>query len=87
MLRLWGRIIKDNHLLKDATVTRDDDTRTHCIMRGLEELCMLWDLEKPIWLDKNIEEFKRHSKTRFYQDSFIERLEFDYLEIRVLEEM
>lgn len=86
MLRLWGRMIRDNHLLKDATVERDDDTRTHCIMRGLGELCMLWDLPEPIWLEKNIEEFKRHSKTRFYQDSFIERLDFDYLEIRVLEE-
>ena len=30
--------------------------------------------------------FKRHSKTRFRQDSFIEHIEFDYLEIQVIEE-
>ena len=31
-------------------------------------------------------EFKRHAKTRFYQDNFIEEIEFDYLEIHVIEE-
>jgi len=49
MFRLWGKIWKSNHLIKDT-------------------------------------DFKRHSKTRFYQDSFIEQIEFDYLEIQVIEE-
>ena len=86
MLRLWGRIIKNNHLIRDAEVTRSDDTRTHSILNGLEELCMLWDLGKPIWLDGNISDFKKHAKTRFYQDNFIETIDFDYLELRILEE-
>ena len=34
----------------------------------------------------NIDEFRRLSHTRFHQDSFIEQLDFDYLEIRVIEE-
>ena len=44
------------------------------------------DLTRPIWLDLNIRDFKRHSKTRFTQDSFIEHIDFDYLEIQVIEE-
>ena len=36
--------------------------------------------------ESNIPDFKRHSKTRFRQDSFIEHIEFDYLEIQVIEE-
>lgn len=63
-----------------------DDTRTHKIFRGLEQICHEFDLEKPIWLDATIKDFKRNSKARFYQDSFIEEIEFDYLEIQVLEE-
>ena len=86
MLRLWGRIIKDNLSKKDATVTRNDDTRSPSILGGLEALCVLWDLGKPIWLDNNVEDFKRHAKTRFYQDNFIEEIDFDYLEIRILDE-
>lgn len=87
MFRLWGKIWKDNHLIKDITISDDsDDTRTHKIFRALDEICLELDLGKPIWLDSNINEFKRHSKTRFTQDSFIEQIDFDNLEIHVIEE-
>lgn len=87
MFRLWGKIWKDNHLLNDITIKDDsDDTRTHKIFRALDEICMEMDLGKPLWLDSNIKEFKKHSRTRFSQDSFIEEIDFDYLEIQVIEE-
>lgn len=87
MFRLWGKIFKDNHLLQDAVICDDtEDTRTHKIFHTLDELCYAFDLEKPIWLDSNISEFQKVSKTRFRQDSFIETVEFDYLEIQVIEE-
>ena len=87
MFRLWGKIWKDNRMVRD-TVIEDgsSDTRTHRIFHALEEICYQFDLEKPIWLDATVAEFKRHSKARFYQDSFIEEIDFDYLEIQVLEE-
>lgn len=87
MFRLWGKIWQDNHLLRDMVIEEEsDDTRTHKIFRALDEICHEFDLSKPIWLDKNISEFKRHSRTRFHQDNFIDEIEFDYLEIQVLEE-
>lgn len=87
MFRLWGKIWKDNHLLKDTVFEEDSsDTRTHKIFRGLEEICYEFDLGKPIWLDKTVAEFKRHDKARFSQDNFIEEIPFDYLEIQVIEE-
>ncbi len=86
-MRLWGKIWKDNHLVDDITITDDsDDTRTHKVFRGLEEICYTFDLGKPIWLDATIEEFKRRAKARFYQDNFIEEIDFDYLELQILEE-
>ncbi|MDO4522702.1 MAG: hypothetical protein Q4B57_06095 [Eubacteriales bacterium] len=87
MFRMWGKLWKQNHLLSDMTVTDDsDDTRTHKVFRALEEICLDMDLGKPIWLDSNIRDFQRHSRTRFTQDSFIEQIEFDFLEIHVIEE-
>lgn len=87
MFRLWGKIWKDNHLLKDTVFEEDStDTRTHKIFRGLEEICYEFDLGKPIWLDKTISEFKRHDKARFSQDNFVEEIPFDYLEIQIIEE-
>lgn len=87
MFRLWGKIYKDNHLLKDTTICDDrDDTRTHKVFRALEAICYEFDLGKPIWLDATIDEFKRHAKARFTQDNFIEAIDFDYLEIHIIEE-
>lgn len=87
MFRLWAKIFKDNHLLKDTVICDESpDTRTHKVFHALDEVCYQFDLGKPIWLDSTITEFKRHAKTRFYQDNFIESIEFDYLEIHVIEE-
>lgn len=88
MFRMWGKMIDDNHLLKDATICISDDSlsRTAMVFQALDELCIRFDLGKPIWLDANIQEFKRHDKVRFKQDNFIEPIDFDYLEIQVIEE-
>lgn len=87
MFRLWGKIYKDNRLLADSVVCDDsNDTRTHKIFRALDELCLTFDLSKPIWLDKTIKDFKKHDKAKFYADNFIESIDFDYLEIHVIEE-
>ena len=78
---------KDGRLLKDRVVALDDDdTRTHKILRSLTELCHGFDFAVPIWLDTNINEFRHIAKTRFRADSFIEEIDFDYLEIEVIEE-
>ena len=87
MFRLWGKMWKDNRLLKDIMIENgDSDTRTHKVFHALDDICMEFDLGKPIWLDSNVQDFKRHSRTRFRQDSFIEEIEFDYLEIQIIEE-
>ena len=62
------------------------DNRTHKVCRALETACYELDLGKPIWLDSNVEEFRHHAKARFYQDSFMEEIPFDYLEIQIIEE-
>ena len=87
MFRLWAKEWKDNRMVRDMTVCDDRaDTRTHKVFGALDEVCTAFDLEKPIWLDANAEEFRRHAKTRFYQDSFIESIPFDFLEIQIIEE-
>lgn len=88
MFRLWAKMIKDNHLLRDMVVEDDstEHTRTKKIFHALDEVCREFDLSKPMWLEVTIKDFKKHDKTRFYQDNFIEQIDFDYLEIHVIEE-
>ena len=87
MFRVWGKLFKDNRMLKDLTVCDDSqDTRTHKVLHALDEMCYAFDLSKPIWLDSNVREFQRHAKTRFRQDSFVDEVDFDFLEFHVIEE-
>lgn len=86
-MRIWFKLWKNNHLLKDTVITNDsDDTRTHKIFDALEQACYEFDLSKPIWLDATITEFKRRGKARFSQDNFVETIDFDFLEIHIIEE-
>ena len=87
MFRLWGKEFKDNRMLRDTVICDDtEDTRTHKIFNALDAICYEFDLSKPIWLDSTIEEFKKHDKARFTQDNFVDSIDFDYLEIHVIEE-
>ena len=87
MFRLWAKLFQDNHLLKDTVICdSSNDTRTHKVFHALDKICREFDLGKPIWLESNIRDFQRHAKVRFYKDSFIEQIDFDYLEVQVIEE-
>ena len=77
-------------MIRDITICDAADpsekNRTKKVFDTLEEACYELDVAKPIWLNVNVEEFKRIDKTRFSKDSFIEEVPFDYLEIHVIEE-
>lgn len=88
MFRLWAKIWKNNHLIRDMVVCNNDITlnRTRKIYQAMDEICYTFDLSKPIWLDSTVSDFIKHDKTRFTQDNFIDNIDFDYLEIHVIEE-
>ena len=87
MFRLWGKEFKDNRMLRDTVICDEtDDTRTHKIFNALDQICYEFDLSKPLWLDATVAEFKRHAQARLYQATFVDCIEFVYLEIQVIEE-
>ena len=88
MFRIWGKIIKENHLLKDSVICLEghEMSRTRKVYTALEKLCDEFDLAVPIWLDSNKTGFINHARTRFNQDSFMETIDFDYLDFQVIEE-
>ena len=87
-MRIWAKTFENNHMLRDMVITNDDPTmtRTKKVFAALEEVCMTFDLSIPLWLDVNIADFKRTAKTRFRQDSFVDHIDFDFLEFQVIEE-
>ncbi len=87
MFRMWAKIFDDGHLLRD-TVIEDNSasSRTAKVFCALEEVCRTFDLGVPVWLRVNIDDFRRIARARFYADSFMEPIDFDYLEIQMIEE-
>ncbi|MBQ1291881.1 MAG: hypothetical protein IIY28_11115 [Lachnospiraceae bacterium] len=86
-MRIWFREWKQNHMLRDTVIEdNSDDTRTHKVFHAVTAACREFDLAEPIWLDSVIRDFKRHARARFTRDCFVEELDFDYLEIWVIEE-
>ncbi len=86
-MRIWAKIWKDGHMISDTTAEDlTDDTRTHKVFRLLDGVCREFDLAKPIWLDANVRDFQKHALTRFTKDSFVEDVDFDFLEFRVIDE-
>ena len=70
-MKIWAKEWKNNQMLRDITI---------------EQVCYEFDLPKPLWLDSNVREFQKHARCRFYQDSFVEEIPFQYLELQVIEE-
>lgn len=86
-MRIWFKEFKDTHLVRDMVVEDYSlDNRTKKIFAAIDKMCYQFDLGKPIWLDSNISEFKRHARVKFRADNFIESVNFDYLEMQVIEE-
>ena len=87
MFRLWAKEICNNHIVKDIVIKDERiESRTHKVFDAIDKICIEFDLSKPIWLDSTVEDFKKRAKCRFYKENFIDEIEFEYLEIQVLEE-
>lgn len=86
MFRLWGKLFKNQSLLKDYVYeSNEDDTITHHVKNGLIQICSELDISHPLWLSLNIKDFTHYQKTRFRKDNFMENVDFDYLEIEWIE--
>ena len=88
MFKVWAKLIKENHLVRDTMITLEgrELSRTKKVYKSLEMICNEFDLAVPVWLDSNNKEFIKHAKTRFYAVNFVEPIDFDYLDFSVIEE-
>lgn len=88
MFRLWCKTLNENNgIIDEVTVADETDlNRTKKVLNCLSGACRELDLAEPIWLESNIREFQRHSKTRFRKESYIEEISYSAFEIEVVEE-
>lgn len=87
MFRLWGKVYKNNNIILDTVICIDDKKMPFEVQvdQALFDICLKFDLQKPLWLKDNHKDFKQFMRTSFRKDHFIEQINFDYLEIEVIE--
>lgn len=88
MFRIWGKLITHNKIVAEKVIAIDNKSlnENDKIQAALETFCHDFDLEKPMWFDKNTKELRQISKTTFREDQFIESIWFDYLEIEIIDD-
>lgn len=87
MFRLWGKLIKNNRIITDHVFELDAPSMAYDdkVEEGMSALCYHFDIQKPLWLEENNEDFPLRGKTRFKDDHFMEEISFDYFEIEIIE--
>jgi hypothetical protein len=77
-MKVWGKIKSEDRILRDVTLQEDDFTA------ALAAVCDRFDLTKPIVCAKHLGEISNFNRTIFYPDDFIEPVNFDTLEIEII---
>jgi hypothetical protein len=84
-LKLIGKIIIENRLVREAAV--EDNDERHNFRDKLEmcliDLCKELDIPVPLWLKKNTRELAIFRRTLFSPEQFMEKVWFDKFEIRL----
>ncbi|MDD3225205.1 MAG: hypothetical protein PHX70_10995 [Clostridium sp.] len=78
MLKIWGRLMKNDKIIKDAVVSSDLDASYQENLKAcIVELCHEFDISIPYWLPPNVKEYNNRRKTIFNENHFIDEINFD----------
>jgi len=78
-MRFWGKIKIEDRIKKDL-VQEDKDFAS-----ALVALCNRFDISKPMVCEKHIKEMNSFRRTLFYPDDFVESVDFDTLEVEIID--
>lgn len=87
MYKVWAKKIKNNSIIASINIKNKeqislDEKRDTCI----KEICQKFDLSVPVWLKKHEEDFSQYKYVTFYQDDFVDDIDFDRLEIDLIDD-
>lgn len=81
MFKIWAKIIRDDKIVHNYVLEKDDTFHLTRLSLYLAEICNELDIETPVILNKHMEHFYLFNLTTFYQTDFISSVNFDKLVI------
>ena len=77
MVRIWGRIEKDNRIVKDAIFEDESNFYEENFLDYVSSLCETLNIATPIILSKHLSHYINFSNAVFFPTDFPEEVNFD----------
>lgn len=85
MNKIWGRTIKDGKIKSDFLL-KTEKFSYNDLYEYLKTICYNLKIETPIVLKKHQNQFNEYSMTKFSQDDFVDKIDFDSFIIQHFED-
>ncbi|MCK5129491.1 MAG: hypothetical protein KAQ68_06555 [Clostridiales bacterium] len=83
MLKIWGKTIKKNKIIRSHMIQLDTNFTEDTVFCGVDTICEHFDIPRPIVLNKHKRDLNEFFLMRFLSEDFIEKVHFDKFEIEV----
>ena len=81
MIKIWGKVISNEKIIKSKTIKVETETTTFFEM--LTNLCQSLNIPTPVLLDKHVYDFNVFGICMFKPDDFIEDVIFDKFSLEI----
>jgi hypothetical protein len=85
MLKIWGKVITNEKIVKSKTISVDPENTTFFDM--LAKLSQTLNIPTPVLLDKHVYDFNVFKICTFKPDDFIEEVSFDRFSLEVFKDI
>ncbi len=75
MIKIWGKILSDDKIIKDRVILVDEKSTSFFDM--LKDLTQQLNIPTPVLLDKHVYDFNLFNQCVFKPDDFVESVIFD----------
>ena len=79
MFRIWGKVIKDGHIIRQTTYEREEKFTYAHFLNYLADICDALDVPTPVLLKTSIFNYAKFNHVIFRPSDFMEDVPFDRL--------
>lgn len=82
MVKIWGKVIKNERILKNYVLEVDEANTSFFDM--LKNMCEKLNIPTPVLLDKHVYDFNVFNMSTFKPDDFIESVKFNRFTLQLV---
>ena len=79
MFRIWGKVLKDGHIVRQVTYEREEKFSYSRFFSYLTDICDALDVPTPVLLKPHIFNYAKFNHVIFRPSDFMENVPFDRL--------